>query len=71
MGVKKSSKKIINSKKIKGKNKKNKTIKEYFLVIWNFIKDKYNPNVVWMFLPFILMDGLIFIFAQCVEYQYA
>ena len=70
MGVKKSSKKIINSKKIKGKNKKNKNIKEYFLAIWNFIKDKYNPNVVWMFLPFILMDGLIFIFGRHISYSY-
>ncbi len=71
MEVKKKKKKNLNhSSKIKGKNKKIELIKKYSKIVWNFIKDKYNPNIVYMIIPFILIDALIMYFGRHISYNY-
>ena len=43
-------------------------IKRLFKKGIDFIKDKYEPYMMWMALPFILMDAFIFVFGSNISY---
>ena len=58
MSVFKKIKNYIHSKRIKGILKDLKSI----------IKDNYEPYMLWMCIPFILMDVFIFIFGSNISY---
>ena len=70
---KKTKKNLNHSNKIKGKNKKEiiiNIVKKYSMIVWNFIKKHYNANIVFMTIPFILMDVLVLVFGRHISYNY-
>lgn len=64
--LKKQRKKLVHSKRVKGLKSK---IKNFFIKVWKFIKLKYNPNIIWMVIPFILMEVFMLIFGRNISYK--